>query len=376
MWSIRIYNTRDGSEEEVVFPVSGSWGRVLNGKRSGSHLFQMGDEQDDDLDWAALMTPWARQLVVQRDDGAAFGIVPTVVYAGTIKRTVVAIDDDTMAVDHEEIRCIFDKRFTYGLNGYSGNLPTDNDLPLPNLQWQSIVSALLWSGTIGPTGNYGMPFVVPPQGLVGTNSEHYYDDKLTSINKALDAIIAVGPDIDFEARLTTARTLEWLVRVGPESTKYLTGEVFDFYMMTQDPGLHAVTRTVDGALQATTSYMVGEGAGRTMLVKYKRATTTGPALDRVEVDKQLDKEADVQAHADAGLDLNVDPSIQWEAKMMAGEWPGVGALRLGSILRLHFKDKRGIPNTSTGYHVVRLIGISGDLGEEVTLDVQPFGGTY
>jgi hypothetical protein len=371
MWSFWLHNTRTGDEITEVFPSDGNWARALNAKRSGQHTFQMGDQLDDDLDWDDLLTPWVNQLVVQRDDGAAFGIPPTVVYAGTLMRCTASFDDDTVVIDHEDIFCIWDRRYTFGTNGYSGNLRTDNDLPLNGLQYRSIISAVLASGLTGP-GNYALPIVLPPAGLAGGQSRHYYDDKLTSITKALEELMKVGPDIDFMPR-KVGKKLEWVVRVGDETSLALTGDVFDFYMMAENPGLTTVTRTRDGAAQTTSAYKVGEGSGRTMIVRWARRDSALPALDRVDVDSQIDKEEVAQSHADANLATNADPTVQWGASIMAGEYPGVGALKLGSILQLHIKGKRGFPD---GIHVLRLIGLSGDMGEEITLAVQPFGGSY
>jgi len=57
--------------------------------------------------------------------------------------------------------------------------------------------------------------------------------------------------------------------------------------------------------------------------------------------------------------------------MMADVYPGVGAMRLGAILKLHFQGTPGIPD---GIHTLRVIGLSGDMSDKVTLDVQPYGG--
>lgn len=360
-WAYVVVDTLTGVVQAPVVPASFSFDRAINSSGKGRATFLGGTVG------SALLTPWSRTIVASRN-GVAVG-------AGLIISTTADVDANMWTVEFADVRSILGRRTTFGSNGYSGNLTVNNSLPLLNQSLVSMPQWLIWSGTEGPTANYGLPIYIP-EGLVtygliaglpkaGSESRTYIDYEVRFVDEALDELQGAGLEIDFEPRWSAAGNLEWLMRVGTA----LTGSTFEWNMTAPNPRLFGVKVTKDSAKQSNVVYSIGKGSEMDMRVTTSSAAPSGPALERAENYKDIDDMGVLQTHSNANLALYNRPTEQWSLSIFAGD-PAVETMRLGSTLRLYFS---GHPMVSDGWHDLRMIGFSADESEKITIDVQPIG---
>jgi hypothetical protein len=376
-----IVNTITGVKQVPVVPAAGdSWSRVLNGTGSGSteFVFPVPAPGDPVIDYEALFTPWASTLVVENNWGAAFGVTPSIDYAGIIISEDYDVDTNRSTLEHADLRAILALRYTFGLNGYSGNID-DNKLEMLNRTLAWMAPLIVWSGTEAVGGNYSLPICVPEGRITysllislpfaGTDSRTIYDYNLTDIESALQELQDAGPDVDFAPRWSAGGALEWLQRVGTGANGDLAGNVYEFNMTVRQPGVFGVSRKRDGSKQATRSYGVGAGSEMGMLVKTASVASTLPSLERVTSTlKTTDDGAALQKHADADVALFSKATHQWTLSMRPGTARG---MPLGSRVSLYFRGNVRIPD---GWHHLRVIGISKSGPNSRRIAVQPIGG--
>jgi hypothetical protein len=112
---------------------------------------------------------------------------------------------------------------------------------------------------------------------------------------------------------------------------------------------------------------VGEGSEVDMLVRSNRNVESPyPLLDRITDKKNISNVNQLAALAGQDLVAYAQPTFQWNFKV-AADTP----IDVGDTVRLWFD---GDPWIEDGYHDRRVVKISGDLSEQMTVSVQPTGG--
>ena len=368
-WDYTIHDTMTGVLQSRVFPSSNRMPRVLNAGSSGSSVF-LPDKDISAAQWQALTTPWARTLVKSRNG------VP--LFAHLITGRTFDHDKNQLSISHSDFWALLARRTTFGTNGYSGSDPANNFLALVNYKLASMPSWLIWSGTDGPTVNFGLPVFVPEGKITfplisslpfsGTDSRTYFDYELHFIEETINEVARAmgGPDVDFVPRFNVAGSLEWVTMSG-----VLTGGSSDWNMSAPQRGLFNVSHVDDALKQANVIYAVGKGSEADMVVRSALGTPNVPALERVTTYKDIDDPVALQSHANADLALYNRPTTQWSASMLATAGPGIENMPPAHRMTLEFRGHVWEPDGQT---VHRLIGITTDETETVQLSFQPTGG--
>jgi hypothetical protein len=341
MWAYHVCDTVSGEIIGEVKPSSGNWERVMNGIGSGTHEFVLsslgipGNRASFQRARRTLTAPNARTLV-QSWDGQ-------VTYAGFITYRKMTNKTDKLVIRHSEIREIFKKRFTFGVNGYQGE--GGGKLIIENNSIDSLVAWLIWQGMQGIGPNWSLPLIPPPRNVAGPHMRVWWDYNFPVVESEMTELQNAygGPDIEFKPQWSASNTLEWQSRLDIEMEE-------------------------DTAKTGNMMYAIGDGQERDMLVTKAKADTAQPALERVESYSQLKDRSWLQGHADADLETFRNPTEQVTWSIQAGDNPGIRDLVLGQRVRLYFKNHNWFDD---GWHDYRLIAFRGDLTETVRLETQP-----
>lgn len=388
-WKWSLHDTATGAFLTWVQPVSSTWSRKVNEIASGNQtVFRFDAAEMEGIDLEPLLVPWSTTLVQSLDD------VP--VYAGVITSP---IEDDygsrTTTVSHADIRALLAKRTTFGYNGYSGASQGHNGIFMKNFAPAAAAAGLVYIAMLNRSGVAALPITLPfsfpagwpsapagtpvdddaklvpapvPSGGGGTYTVSYYDYNLELIDNALTDIqnLSGGPWIEFEPYwVSSDRHLGYRMRAGDLVD---AAQVYVWHPDADSPDLQGVTRSRDSQRQATNVYAVGEGSEVKMLVATSALGDDSlPLMETVVSYKTEHRLANLQKLADGTRALYQQPVETWTASLFVDtdavtELGGLQRFRLGSVHTLYLDNPR-----FTGSVTLRLIGMSGDAGNKVTL---------
>jgi len=320
---------------------------VMDGIGSGSHAAARRDDR------RKLLVPWSRTIVRCWADNP--------VYAGVFTNPDVDGAKGTVTFRHAEFRELLKHRTTVGVGGYT---PKRRQV-FKNESLASLAGRLIRMAVEGPRPNYGLPLVLPPVGMAGTEDRTWADYDLSYIEDELSEIQDDdgGPDIDFVPRWSADDRLEWVPRIGN-----LGGGLLEWNLTAPKTPLAGLTLQGNATEQANVVYASGDGSEEKLLVRSAWATTDVPALERVESYSQLKNGRALQSHADAEVLSRQKPPSDWPFSMLADGNPGVLDLKLGQQHRVYVKDD---PWIIDGWKDdVRLVGYSGDTTNKIELQLQ------
>lgn len=363
-WSYWLCDTITGAKLLRVEPESGSWARRLNMAESGQHSFVLNDPAARDL-WTNITAPWSRTFVQCWDDEP--------VYAGLITGTPYDFDSQTLTVRHVDFRAILLARFPFGEDSYWVDQIEFGEIGSLTITNKSLVSAaglVVEQGLIGPPGeaNYSLPVVLPSLVESGTFSTVYNNYNLQRVSDILDELQEMdgGPDIEFAPRWT-ANALEWVMRAGA-----LTGNEFEFNLSAGKSPASSYKVNIDGLKQVTGVFGVGQGYGTNLVI----GGTPGadpyiiPARDDLSLWKMVKTNAHATALAYERIARYRNPTRQPSIKVQASEVSPLD-LVLGSAVTVITAGDPFLPDGPVTY---RLIGLSGGVGDELTLAMQEVTG--
>jgi hypothetical protein len=377
VYTIDIVNSRSGVKlTPSVDPESGTWSRVLCAGGKGQHVFAL---PDDDVMWDKdLSTPWSRTLVVSWDGVA--------IYAGIIVDRTFDDVAGTLTIQHEDFRSLLQRRYPFGVKGYTQDGTTATGagwLTLTGLSQRAIIIRLLQEALTGPFAIYSMPVIVngvaiavsPLATEAGGFTRTYENHEFLTADRAIANVQDEdgGPDVDFEP-LWVGAVFRWNLRIGSPTAPRLSepgpgGVPFEFNMAAEEQPLTGMKVRESGLNQVTGIYAVGKGMGRDMKVAGNGFgdSATIPALDVVESYKEEIDYNRLFSYANSALPIRGKTTQQFEFGMLATEDPGLGMLRMGALFLLIFNAHRWIGD---GHVPLRLVSMSGDMTETLTIDVQ------
>lgn len=366
-WSFAVYDTISGVRQGPMVPTSNSMKRLLNSTGSGTTKVPITGPMTK-AQWWEFTQPWARTIAKFRNG--------QVTHAQLITKREWSESDQSIILTHIDIRGLFARRTTFGTNGYSGDLSINNNLPLINRALAQMIAFLVWASTEGPTPNYDLPIYIAEGKITnalvhslptgGGHDRTWWDYQVVFVDDAIEEISSDdgGPDVYFEPRISADGNLEYLLRSGN-----LTLPPVDWPMSTEDPGLTDVKWVEDATEQANVVYSVGKGSEQLMRVATAHVNPGIPALERAESYKEIEDMGVLQSHANANLTMYNQPTIQFDASMLASR--GYENMRLGTVHRLSYQGHAWYPD---GWTATRQIGDETDLTETVKLTFQPTGG--
>jgi hypothetical protein len=360
-WSYWFCDTLTGEKQLEVEPAGGSWSRRLNVTQSGSHVFSLGDRLHTRATWRSLTETWNRVLVQCWDD------VP--VYAGVVTGRPYNRDTQMLTVQHTDIRSWFSYRYPFGVAGYSDVSLVPGNLTITSKSLVSAVGLVLDAGLKGPIGApyaiYPLPIVLPSLVESGSFSAVYENYNFQRVADILDDLQGLdgGPDVEFVPQWSGTDTLEWVTRAGA-----LTGGTFDFDLTAADSPVSSYKSSEDGLKQVTGVFGIGQGYGLTMAVggTANALPYVIPARDTTYPVKMATTPGEAGDLAFARVQKYKYATVQPELTVLATEVSPTD-LVLGSTITVTDSDDPFLPDGPTDF---RLIGLSGGVGDSLTLTIE------
>lgn len=244
----------------------------------------------------------------------------------------------------------------------------------PVAQWQATVTgnlmthvnqALIWARD-SYTGSPDASFPLTIGGVPGgpSVSRTYYGYHLQTVVDMLTDLMDEGLDVYFQPRWGGPGLAGWTTRVGPAWSSGVTRE---FSVTAKESPVTGFSERVDGARMLNNSIRVGEGSEVDMLTISNLDTgSTLPLLERSIPAKTVTSASQLSVLAGQDLVTYGAATSQWDFTVSADT-----PIDVGDLVRLQFD---GDPWIDDGFHVRRVVKVSGDMSEQKTIGVQPTGG--
>lgn len=367
MWTFWICDTRTGARQLQVYPTQdGTFSRLLNAGGYGKNSFLLTDQDGraTPMRDKELTTLWIRTLVRCWND------VP--IYAGLIEAREFDWDTHLLTIEHTDVRTLFTARYPFGVSSYWADEPNHipGQLDIVGKSLRSAAGIIVQAGLTGPFATYSMPIVLPSLVEAGLFTETFFNYHFSTVADLLDDIQNMngGPDIDFEPRWSASGSLEWLMRVGSTAAPSISRSLFEFNMSAEERRLTGVKVREDGSSQITGQFSIGEGSEQDMLVGGDGVGAAAAiALDVAESFKTQTSQDVLASFSTAAIVALASPTVQWTIGKLASVEPSLDVFPLGSLPRLMFSDDAW---EADNFVDLRLVSISGDMSEKLSLDVQ------
>ncbi|WP_424937530.1 MULTISPECIES: hypothetical protein [Bacteria] len=353
-----IVDTHTGTPIQRVHPSEEDWKTSITSVGTGRHAFQLRDAETrlDRATWQNLSIPWARTLVTCWDN------VPQ--YAGLIGGHIYDPFTGRLELATAEIRAIFSSRMSFGVPQFD-----PNGVSTATGSLRDIMRHIIFWGALqyGSSEGWWLPIAVPPvEGGSETRSWQHYN--FETIEQLLSQIEGAegGPDLHLRPRWGSTGLLEWEARIG---TPLLDGPTFEYDMTAEETGLTGYPVHTDATRQLTGAFALGMGSEADMKVgRATMADVPGPIIPQLDATRSFKTIA--------------DPIELWRraiSELRAFRWPSVAAtpsvlasdvlpsMTLGSTIRVRFQDDEFLDD---GWRSSLVTGISGDLTDKLTLEVQ------
>lgn len=209
-----------------------------------------------------------------------------------------------------------------------------------------------------------IPVTIP--GFEGPSvTRTYYGYNVETVGDIWADLLAEGLDIYLEPRNLSSSNgdFDWYMHAD---IGMVGGVEHEFYV-TADDAVTGFSESSDAARVTNNARYVGEGSEVDMLVRSNRNIASPyPLLDRTTDRKNISNPAQLSALSARDLVTFEHPTFQWDFKLLAET-----GVEVGDTVRLHFD---GDPWIADGWHERRVVKVSGDLSEQITVSVQPTGG--
>ncbi|MET4095107.1 hypothetical protein [Arthrobacter sp. UYCu712] len=354
-WVVWSVDTETGAREGIVPLKEGTWACPLDASGLGQGSFFVGDRDSFGMPGDFMTTPVLRTLVFEYDGFP--------MYAGIIWIRKYDFDASTVHLTYADPNSILGKRLVAPYS--SAGMQAAPPLEYGPLSLETQVKRAVQAATAGDM--FELPIVLPAD-MAGVHSRTYYGYHMM---KASDVIQDLkeqpyGPDVIFTPRWKPGNPnlFEWVLNIGVPVPGLLV-----FHVGVKKSGISKLTVTEDANELANHVIATGEGTEAAMLVKSAiHGASEYPALVKTISFPQEKDETVLQALADAELALNKKPVEQWAFNIQAGAEHKLSELRPGLGVRVHVQKNAWLGN---GTRNLRLIGVSGSLKPEVTLQFQP-----
>jgi len=332
-------------------PVSAfSWNRLLSARGDGSATIPL----DGTYSKAALrdlLMHWGRILRMDRDGET--------VYGGYITGRPYERGRSAVGVQLGDFWAMTARRGAWDHS--VGNGEKWKTTVTGSLAFQAAQAILRGrQGVIAPA--MGIPITLPGFGGPAVTRTYYgYHEEYVS--DVLADLMDEGLDIYFRPRNLASGDFDWLMEAGPAWTSGISRE----FHVTSDDVVTAFSESSDAARVTNNAIFNGEGSEVDMLVRSNRNLTSPyPLLERTTDRKNISDVGQLAPLASQDLITFEHPTVQWDFKVTADT-----PIDIGDTVRLWFD---GDPWITDGYHDRRVVKISGDMSDQITVSVQPTGG--
>lgn len=356
-----IHVTRTGAPVMLVEPAACPWTRRITGTGTGSVELKLRDSLTA-IPRAMirdLITPNKHTLAVRWGTGAT----PHVAFAGVITGSSYDRDTGTLTADLAEIRMIFAKRMTGGVNQYGAPW----NLTYTNRSAAGAFRAVL-ARSMAPSAEWALPIDLPADGSGTLSREVDFFEAITISDLFAEIEDQTGATLDFRPYYTSGGVLRWEARSLAPTT---TVGVSDLPVTVPESRVVGLKVSVDGSKQVTGILALGNGTGEDMRAKYAPLSGSGatviPVRDERREAKDLETDAQLQRFADAEYAKWKDPVEQWSFTVRLDDDLGPDLLQAARLLRM---DVRGDEWILDGLYQQRVIALAGDMTLAVRPEVQ------
>lgn len=354
MWECASFVTRTGSPLLRMDPRDLSWSRRLSGTGRGSFGFPMRDQDAIPKGtMRGLLAPTSRTLAVTWGDH--------VVFAGLVQQTAYDRDSGVVTASTMELRSLFEKRMTGGVNQYGSvwNFSYTDRSPA------GAVRAIL-ARAMAPSSEWDLPIDLPSDGSGAYSRQVDFFETVTIADLLKELEDQSGITVDFRPYLSGG-SLRWETRLlGPVSTFGTT----DLPVTVEGSHVTGLGVVEDGVKQVTGVLALGNGTGADMLTAYSPTGGSGaveiPVRDEKRSAKDLKSAGQLQRFADAEYAKWSQVRESWSFKSQVGDDLSPAALQPGRLLRMDVRGDEWMPD---GMRSRRVIALSGDLSLTVTPEV-------
>lgn len=355
MWSYAIHDTRTGAHLMEVHPSACSWTRRLTGTGTGSVSFPL-------LDSATaiprgtirdLLKPTARTLVVKWGTHVAF--------AGMVTDTSYARDTGVVTANVTEIRTLFVKRMTGGVNQYGSAW----NFSYSGRSAAGAARAIL-TRAMAPSSEWELPIDLPANGSGSLSRQVDFYETMTISDLLQEVEDQSGTTVDFRPYLASG-VLRWEARTVGASQTF---GVSDLPVSPAESRVTGLTVKMNGTKQVTGVLALGNGTGEDMITAYAPTGGSGateiPVRDEKREAKDLKTTSGLQRFADAEYAKWSHVREQMSFKVRLGGDLTPIDVQPGRLLRM---DVRRDPWLPDGVRQQRVIALAGDMGLGVTPEV-------
>lgn len=366
MWSYWFVNTLSGEKILRLMPSDSRCRTVINGVGDGQHTFRPFDasRKIPASLWKELKRPWASTIV------ACWNNVPK--YAGIVQGgTWSPRKSGELTIQTAEFRVFFSRRYGWTVVSYT---PTGvRAWTSKSLRGQMTAAMRYAFHSVTPGDNWDMRLVLPASDESGSASRTLYSYEFRTIEDFVSEIqdTADGPDLAIEPRWDANGRLEWVARMG---TPTLTGPAVTYMPSAPYSGAMDLEFAWDGSMQATGMFAQGLGTEQDMKVGLAGPITGSliPAVHSIRAFKTIDKQDVLDARALGELRAFREMTTQFGLNGRADHLFAPGGVAsqsatLGSPVNAYYA---GDPVEEAGWKTGKVIGMSFDLSQNVTLEVQ------
>jgi len=356
MFETRIFDTISGAHLLTVEPSDASWAAKLDGSGQGSITVPLRGQGIPRATARDLFRANARCVAHVDESG-------TVIAAGLLLRPDYSRDDGSVTIGWVDIRHLIDQRLGFGVGSYGPG----GDLTVTSKSRSGAARALLSRALHdGTEPQWELPIDLPSDssGSFTRTWRHY---EFATMNDGLEEIEAEGVEVYFDPYLSSG-SLRWATRVAAPIA--LGG--FDLPVTSEASSVVGLHVKSDGSKQLTGVIYSGNGAGSKKITAWAgHGPYTIPIRDAHRTADTVKTVAQLQRIADADLAEHFYPVEQWSFGVRLDETVKAAAVKPGRLLRMDVRGDEWIPD---GMYTQRVVGVSGDLTQTVTPEVQAYGG--
>ncbi|GGD33051.1 hypothetical protein GCM10010915_11790 [Microbacterium faecale] len=349
---VSVCETKTGDHVLDIPVTSMSWPSRLNGNGRGRFTIPLREISTDPAFTSALFQKRARMIVVH--DGETVG------HAGVIMTDDWSERTGLLSLSTYEIRNYWLWRMTAGVNNiqYEGDLKASGLSALGAVR-RVVQRSMQWDG-------WEMPIDPPMDGSGSIDLDvdwfefRYLEDIIQDIERH-------GYEVWLEPRLTS-NGVRFTTRVG----RAITNGDFDLPVSTMKSAVADLAVKGDATRQVTGVLGLGNGSGTDSLIAWSGLPFAEgiPVADVVRNEPDVKRADALQAITNDEFTENRTPVEQWSFPVVLDDVLTLDKIRIGRVLHMDVRDSIRIPD---GQYTRRVIAISGDRSNRVTVEVHPYG---
>ncbi|MGO2110735.1 MAG: hypothetical protein ACTH31_03900 [Pseudoclavibacter sp.] len=282
-------------------------------------------------------------------------------FAGVIMDTSYALDTGTVTANLTELRTLFSKRMTGGVNQYGAPW----DFSYTNRSASGAVRAIL-ARAMAPSSEWLFPIDLPADGSGSLSRGVDFFETMTIEDLLVEVEDQSGVTVDLRPYLSSGN-LRWEARAVGSTQTYGTT---DLPVSAPESRVTGLTVAGDGTKQVTGILALGNGTGEDMLTSFAPTSGSGateiPVRDEKRESKGLKTAAQLQRFADAEYAKWSKVREQLSFKVRADDKLTPAFVQVGRLLRM---DVRGDEWMADGVRKQRVIALKGDMGLGLTPEV-------